>query len=438
MDNKFRSSILTWFVGGFLCLVAGYFLLHTIIVYGLFDGRHQMIVSFSKDIIRCAIVLIAFIVNPRQSLVYIRQTLWSWIFLIIMAILGIVVTWYRVTDIHTWITNTMVGLKYGWYVLVVVRSAGLVGHVIWSAYSDMNSEKKENIQKLWMSRLVTGAWIVLLGGCIVQGSKIIFPDLWMSLGFGPLDVYKPGVAPPLYYLTKHDGIIRYSGLFSGPNNFAFWLVSMTPILRSWTYRTTIKQWFARVGLGVFGVINIGRLILVSWLGEGILNLLFVGNSGGSPKLLHSRQGTRKNILFWIGIGVVMVTVLSLVGWVTYIKRESTYHHFFQGIQALARIWDNPWGYGLGSSGPGVHRNGSLLPENYYLQLLLDYGIGGLICFIVFWITRLRAISMSIYHRWFLVGFGGLLIGGLFLHVFEDSMVNYLFFVPRGMMINIKE
>jgi hypothetical protein len=42
------------------------------------------------------------------------------------------------------------------------------------------------------------------------------------------------------------------------------------------------------------------------------------------------------------------------------------------------------GYGLGTSGPAIHHNGTLLPENYYFQLLLDVGTVGFL---------LRAVMM---------------------------------------------
>ena len=41
-----------------------------------------------------------------------------------------------------------------------------------------------------------------------------------------------------------------------------------------------------------------------------------------------------------------------------------------------QVIEHPLGYGLGSSGPAVHHSGNLLPENYYLQLMLDLGTVG--------------------------------------------------------------
>gem|GEM_PF-5897421 len=52
------------------------------------------------------------------------------------------------------------------------------------------------------------------------------------------------------------------------------------------------------------------------------------------------------------------------------------------------------------------------------------------------LTLIKQQSVDVLHRYnmlFVMGFVGMLIAGLFLHVFEDSMVNYLFFVARGIV-----
>ena len=286
--------------------------------------------------------------------------------------------------------------------------------------------------------IVRLSWFILLGGLVVQGSKVLFPDLWYALWFGPLNVYKAGVAPPLYYLTKQDGVMRYSGLFSGPNNFAFRLIAVTPLLwhSAWILKqTALKRW-ARVWLIVFGALNLWRVLLLGWIAEIV------------PSFAHNKRIKNNKFIVWLGIGLI----IWLFGYITYMKRESTTEHFALGIDALYKFFARPWWYGLGSSGPGVHRNGSLLPENYYLQLALDYGWLGPICFILFWrkvatMPRCHDATMphekstaapqhrsiEAWNRLFITGFLGMLIAGWFLHVFEDSMVNYLFFVPRGVV-----
>ena len=111
--------------------------------------------------------------------------------------------------------------------------------------------------------------------------------------------------------------------------------------------------------------------------------------------------------------------------------------------------DQPLGYGLGSSGPAVHYGGNQLPENYYLQLMLDLGTVGFLlwCGVIFLLgLKQKKLQQSLAEnrdteewKFFLAlqkGLLAFLVMGLFLHVFEDSMVNYLFFVLYGMSLGI--
>ena len=65
--------------------------------------------------------------------------------------------------------------------------------------------------------------IVILGR-VWQFGKLLFPDFFFSLGYGKLDDFHFGVNPPLYYLTGFEGALRWQGLFSGPNNYGYFLV----------------------------------------------------------------------------------------------------------------------------------------------------------------------------------------------------------------------
>ncbi|MDR3168258.1 MAG: hypothetical protein LBU27_00390 [Candidatus Peribacteria bacterium] len=48
-------------------------------------------------------------------------------------------------------------------------------------------------------------------------------------------------------------------------------------------------------------------------------------------------------------------------------------HLTSKLGAIPQIINQPLGYGLGSSGPAIHHNGTMLPENYYFEILLDTG-----------------------------------------------------------------
>ncbi|MDR0369074.1 MAG: hypothetical protein LBH96_00630 [Candidatus Peribacteria bacterium] len=165
-------------------------------------------------------------------------------------------------------------------------------------------------------------------------------------------------------------------------------------------------------------------------------------------LLLNRNTIKKNkkLLLRGGIGLVIsICLLSLR------KRDSTLGHITQKLGAIPQIISHPLGYGLGSSGPAIHHNGTLLPENYYFQIMLDTGTIG---FLLWAIVIFQIIGMH-YHikktfatkqtnehlhlQYILlqriqIGFLGLLCIGMLLHVFEDSMVNYLVFIIYGILL----
>ncbi|MFA7284350.1 MAG: hypothetical protein WC004_00825 [Candidatus Absconditabacterales bacterium] len=410
------------FLKGFLIIISLYFVLHTIIVFGLLDGQYKEIISGLKELVWIGFIAVIAACHWQRTREYVRTTKYMVRALLALALIGVAVTRRHYGNTLITLKDSIIGLKYGWYFMVIFWTAGLVGYVV---------QADDQQTKSWVVFIVRLSRFVLLIGLIVQGSKVLFPELWYRLGFGPLNIYQAGVAPPLYYLTQQGGVMRYSGLFSGPNNFAFWLIGMMPLL--WAESGKLKaeggrhgRWMdivKKIGLLAFAGLNLGRALLV-----GLLSQLMIA---------AAKQSWVKKHLFAVGLGIGLI--IGLFGYITYLKWDSTTEHFALGLDALYKFFANPWGYGLGSSGPGVHRHGSLLPENYYLQLALDYGFWGPIGFAGFWLAVLTLIkqqSVDVLHRYnmlFVMGFVGMLIAGLFLHVFEDSMVNYLFFVARGIV-----
>ncbi len=135
--------------------------------------------------------------------------------------------------------------------------------------------------------------------------------------------------------------------------------------------------------------------------------------------------------------------LSLLKW------ESTLGHLQAKFGGIDQVIASPLGYGLGTAGPAIHHQGLLLPENYYLQLMLDIGVFGFmlrcgVMFLLFWshyrcsqeisakeFSKDPFLQMLIPLQQGLLAF---LLMGMLLHVFEDSMVNYWFFILYGLSI----
>ena len=165
----------------------------------------------------------------------------------------------------------------------------------------------------------------------------------------------------------------------------------------------------------------------AWLGVGVQVFL----------LIWFFKPQRKRYLGWI----VLVWVVLMV-WVSWMKSGSTIGHGLAWQEWCEAFLANPWWYGLGSAGPAVHRDGIYLPENHYLQILLDIGIPWLLLWLgvlgsIVYKTidyRLQITGNNVYIVLLIFWLIGLLVEGLFLHVFEDSMVNYMFLVVLGISL----
>jgi hypothetical protein len=148
----------------------------------------------------------------------------------------------------------------------------------------------------------------------------------------------------------------------------------------------------------------------------------------------------------LSVWVLVLCLLWLVG-LSVLKDTSTLAHIAKKFSSLSYVINQPLGYGLGSSGPAIHHGAWILPENYFIQLMIDIGtvwflirifcvsqVGGLVRAIRTnsWTktTNSKGIIYSV-RKWLTIGWITLLVMGMFLHVFEDSMVNYIFFILRG-------
>lgn len=143
----------------------------------------------------------------------------------------------------------------------------------------------------------------------------------------------------------------------------------------------------------------------------------------------------------------MITLFGLG--LSLLKWESTLGHLQAKFGGIEQVIAEPLGYGLGTAGPAIHHQGLLLPENYYLQLMLDIGVFGFIlrCGLMFLIfsshyrcsqgISAKELSTDPFLQMLIPlqqGLLAFLLMGMLLHVFEDSMVNYWFFILYGLSI----
>lgn len=416
------------FIKSFLIFIILYHILVTVLCYGIFGGQYQEIFSIVRDgIWFVGIVVIA--LGYRKSLwEYLKVWKYPLIGFWILLIFGIGMSlfhqkeWY---DIFVWI-------KYGFWYLTILLSSSLIGFLL------AKYKQSPSLQK-FLRYVVYGSIFIVVAWFLWQFAKTQFPDFFTWIGYGPLDDFRFGDRPPLYYLTWYEGILRWQGIFAGPNNYGYFLVAFLPII-IFSFKSRIislKLFFkdtcamtnaAIVAIWVAAIVMTLSRSAVVW---SLVVVLFLFRSWIKKH--------RKIALWWL-----VLCILWLV-WLSFLKDTSTLAHIAAKFNSLGYVINQPLGYGLWSSGPAIHHNGNILPENYFIQIMVDIGTVGFLIWIfcvsqVAMITRLiknekwiMENNYTIYMIWrgLTIWWIALLVMGMFLHVFEDSMVNYIFFILWG-------
>lgn len=350
----------------------------------------------------------ASLVSFAKQTKYVGLLLW-WIAL--WWIIATVLIYYYNNALDPFVAiNIMIWLKYGLYASVIFYTAWWLGYASSITESDLSHYIKYICKAL--------LWFIGIG-IVWQLLKWIVPDLFYNvLWYGPVGDYVAGQAHPIYYRTGAGGLPRFSWLMSWPNNLWYLLVAYASIVPLYFNQGRVKVLYYGSTLA-----TISRAAMV-WVWSQLV-------------LIAARWYRRSKIL----LSIIVWLWLAAIIWLSVLKAASTREHITRTLGSLDQVIQSPQWIWLWSSWPWVHRGGSVLPENFYIQLLLDYGTIPFIARCGMWyliIKQSKLIIQSEYHlswqlRAYVAWFVGLLIVWLFLHVFEDSVVNYLFFIPFGLL-----
>ncbi len=347
-----------------------------------------------------------------------------WVSFLILIIVSIIFS--SLKDVS--MSNMFIWIKYWFWWTFILISASFFGYVI--------SEKwqKSKLIQILPRVLVTIVWLWFLW----QWAKLLWPDFFYSLWYWWLDDYSYWENPPIYYLTWYQWTLRRQWFFSWPNNYWYFLVAFLPLVR-WFFTNNIKKKQNTV-LSVLAII-----VWLAWMWATLSRAVLVWIVIVFISLYWNKLKTKKRLLlrWWVWI-VVALAVLSVL------KRESTIWHITSKLSTIPEVVSQPLWHGLGSSGPAIHYEWKYLPENYFLQIMLDIWTVGFL-FRAFSILCLLLIQYKVVslNKWRLnseeeyqlqvlykiqIWFFALFVMWLFLHVFEDSMVNYLFFTIYGIIL----
>ncbi len=253
-----------------------------------------------------------------------------------------------------------------------------------------------------------------------------------------------GTNPPaVYYNHINQGIVRNQFLFERPISWGFFLTAFWPLFFFMClYKQPLRYtwvWWSLYMLNVF--LTFSRAAR----GAIIIQCVLIG-------LLIYRHQKRKFFMTMIVPGIFAVLALLYGGMTGLLQRGfSDKGHLAMLTQSREMIQASPWiGLWGTSVGPGSHHGWTAFnPENQFLQIWLEYGIGGMLLRLCIFVGLIvigrnlwkkdRFVFVSDSHTaWiglclWLVGLG---ISGLVLHSFSDRMIVYPFMLMGWILASL--
>lgn len=425
------------FLGVFLIFIALYHLFITTIGYGVLWGEHLQQLITIKEVLFILAILAFAVSNFKATKKYFSQRKNVWIIFAILLIYAVWISFLHDKSLY----NMVVGIKYNFHFIAILLGSTL----LWSIFA----QHKGNTIKKQLPKIINYSQYFLIFVAIIwlmlQILRITDSERFMKIGFGPVGDFAFGQNPPVYYRTWPGGTPRLQGLFAGPNNYWYFLIAFFPLILFWRKRkrNKIKELF---WISPQKLINMWFVTL--WIISILATLSRTALIGGAVAfaLINKKRINQHKKVTWI----ILVWLIGAFVGLSFRKGGSTQEHITSKISWLQTVIDQPLGFGLGTAGPSIHHGGTLLPENYYLQVMADIGT---LWFLIWALLIFQFLSFNkniqkyfeqkeesdehqalfLHRKYLLAGRSCLLIMWLFLHVFEDSMVNYLFFIPFGVL-----
>ena len=215
------------FLKGFFILVVLYHIIVTVVCYGILWGQYPELPSLIRDWLWIGFFVLMFFTYRRDWKKYFSKRKYPWIALIIMMIRWIIIS----IGMDKSISDILIWIKYWFFYIFIFLSASF----LWFVWKD-KLEKIKNLKSIWCFLI----WIVVLW-FLRQWAKLIWPDFFMQMWYGPLNDFFFGKNPPIYYLTWYEWTLRWQWLFSWPNNYGYFLVAFLPIVLL-LFKVQAKRW----------------------------------------------------------------------------------------------------------------------------------------------------------------------------------------------------
>jgi hypothetical protein len=319
--------------------------------------------------------------------------------------------------VWSWISEFIIAFKYDFFGFVIL--------LVWlGASRRLTPDQKDKLIN-WSIEVFKRTLLLSIIWYLVVAVK---PWVLKLLGFNPFSYeWVVGASPPaMYYTHINQWLPRNSFLFERPTTRWFFLVALRPLLYLKQLRTRSLE-TSRIRRGIMGVnilITFSRAAWWSWIIITLLCIAFTTTD-------------LKKIL--IKFALPLIIGFAWIGYLWYqqifARTYSNTGHVAMLVQAAEMIQESPrvWRW-WATAGPWSHQTGVWFnPENQFLQLRVEFGIGW---FILRWLLFWSVIRLWRRYRdepvlvaislWML----GLAISGMVLHSFADRMVVY----PRMILV----
>jgi O-antigen ligase len=252
-----------------------------------------------------------------------------------------------------------------------------------------------------------------------------------------------------------DGHHRFQATFWGPIRMSVFLTIVWSLFAGWVLSserfTRRQQYWLIAGFGFL----ISTWIFYSysktsmlWAMFAIATFIFLGY-----KYIHQKKITRKFYAALTGLTITPIILVALLKWELFLHLGAVLNRLENLSKSLEMFFYNPIWYGLWIAGPAsqiwnsiesagnwqiaaasvlsVHK---FLPENWYVQILLEQWILGFTLFmsliILIWYrlwhlvkTKKDYLSVGIATAYF-----SLCFMALFTHAFEEAATSYILFL----------
>lgn len=441
---KLFSNTFHYFLLIFTIIIAFFFILQTFFVFGIPHLWTSTLRSLIRDGLFRLIIFFSIILNIPKLWNFIK----SFWFIIIPIVIVALINIFNLLQYNGSGIEIIAGIKYDISYILILWAGLWIGYIIFI-------KKQWEQLKKYLQRFFYFSFFLIIWWVLWQILKNITPNIFLNyLGYSSPSDFIPYTNPPIYYLTGSNWMQRLSGFFVGPNTLWFFLISLTSIF-AYILQKSIYKKYIKLCWILYFIITLFTFSRWAIIGVSIqllfLTLLFNIESTWFKAIINTIQKKRINLTLIIIWSLWSLWFVNQRKDGSNIERFSYQTEIQQIIHTIPPLW-----YWPGYIWPARHyvnnyivdqKNSFSLVENIYLQTIVNqWRIWLLLLLTIIWgifsihytiwkrsYNKNKENLLSIIHYlWF--GLISLLSIGFFLHIFIDTMVNYLILFPYGILL----